>query len=211
MNLNESISKATFPGIQLCLMATNNEDAHAVLKSTLSRCWFPSVVCHSSKDPGIEGVIWIPTGRLTYPEAMRYQAIQLGTSLIASHEIEHQLCMECDADILNPQQWREHWRGYDYIGAPWPKTIAPSASVRVGNGGLALRSKKHAIACWRAAREYSSYLSPVAGDVFWSLVAMKHGLNVPTVQDAIFFSFEYPVEEFPGWKRELSFGYHRAK
>ena len=53
-----------------------------------------------------------------------------------------------DGFIVNPNQWRDDFLKYDYIGAPWPKSndgysyISPKGKqIRVGNS-VSIRSKK---------------------------------------------------------------------
>jgi predicted O-methyltransferase YrrM len=56
--------------------------------------------------------------------------------------IDTDLCMVVHHDgwIINPQNWKEDFLKYDYIGAPWPGKINDNS--RVGNGGVSIRSKK---------------------------------------------------------------------
>lgn len=65
------------------------------------------------------------------------------------NHINTEFCLVVQADgyVLNGQLWREEFREFDYIGAPWPiatdKYIDPFGQhQRVGNGGFSLRSKK---------------------------------------------------------------------
>ena len=65
------------------------------------------------------------------------------------HHINTEFCLVVQADgyVLNGELWREEFREFDYIGAPWPiaadKYIDPFGQhQRVGNGGFSLRSKK---------------------------------------------------------------------
>ena len=55
------------------------------------------------------------------------------------------LVVQYDGYVIHPDEWRDAFLKYDYIGAPWPKDIhfdTDGANVRVGNGGFSLRSKK---------------------------------------------------------------------
>ena len=49
------------------------------------------------------------------------------------------LCFE--TDTLLCRTGIEDYLEYDYIGAPWPENIQINPNVRVGNGGLSLRSR----------------------------------------------------------------------
>lgn len=60
---------------------------------------------------------------------------------------DHCLIVQADGYIIEPGLWSEEFLRYDYIGAPW--RISKDAyldpwgnSIRVGNGGFSLRSKR---------------------------------------------------------------------
>ncbi len=55
------------------------------------------------------------------------------------------LVVQYDGYVIRPNQWRDEFLDYDYIGAPWLKNLhftKDGVNVRVGNGGFSLRSKK---------------------------------------------------------------------
>lgn len=65
----------------------------------------------------------------------------------------HCLIVQADGFVTNHLHWKDSFLNYDYIGAPWPKTVqcvdkfgSPSShefkSNRVGNGGFSLRSQR---------------------------------------------------------------------
>lgn len=56
---------------------------------------------------------------------------------------DYVLIVQTDGFIANPNNWREEFFSYDYIGAPWDDRLQahyPYGS-RVGNGGFSFRSK----------------------------------------------------------------------
>jgi hypothetical protein len=65
-------------------------------------------------------------------------------------ETTHALIIQWDGYIASPLAWREEFRDYDYIGAPWYFRENDAEFARdmhgrwldVGNGGFSLRSKK---------------------------------------------------------------------
>ena len=74
----------------------------------------------------------------------------------------HCLIIQDDSFVVNPDQWNNDFLNFDYIGAPWTKTVSPPwtktvspkeninielVNNRVGNGGFSLRSKKLALVC----------------------------------------------------------------
>ena len=54
------------------------------------------------------------------------------------------LIIQADGFIINPHLWQDEFYQYDYIGAPWPEFYRDfdGKTVRVGNGGFSLRSRK---------------------------------------------------------------------
>lgn len=52
---------------------------------------------------------------------------------------EHFLVFQWDGFIRDPRLWWEGFLDYDFIGAPWPESLA-SPEALVGNGGFSLRS-----------------------------------------------------------------------
>lgn len=56
------------------------------------------------------------------------------------------LTIQYDGYVLRSEEWDNNFLKYDYIGAPWPNRMGfftkEGVSVRVGNGGFSLRSKK---------------------------------------------------------------------
>jgi len=62
--------------------------------------------------------------------------------------IDTAFCLNVQRDgvVIHPEQWKNTFLEYDYIGAPWPihKNFCDQNDVyhRVGNGGFSLRSKK---------------------------------------------------------------------
>lgn len=58
----------------------------------------------------------------------------------------HVLVVQWDGYVVNPEQWKNHFLKYDYIGALWPEYLdfrdAKGRLCRVGNGGASLRSRR---------------------------------------------------------------------
>jgi hypothetical protein len=60
-------------------------------------------------------------------------------------ESEYALIVHNDAYVVRPEEWKNEFLYFDYIGAPWPKNThftKTGKEVRVGNGGFSLRSRK---------------------------------------------------------------------
>ncbi len=64
---------------------------------------------------------------------------------LAPHiETDHYMVIQYDGMPIDPNQWRNEYLDYDYIGAPWP--WGPE-NRRVGNGGFSIRSRRIAELC----------------------------------------------------------------
>lgn len=62
-------------------------------------------------------------------------------------DTDHCLVVQADGYVIEPRLWSEEFLTYDYIGAPWRVSrtayLDPwGKSIRVGNGGFSLRSRK---------------------------------------------------------------------
>ncbi len=146
------------------------------------------------------------------------------------------LVVQDDGHVLNPNIWTDEFLKYDYIGAPWPaskkwnkrwdrygknyskKIKYHSKFNRIGNGGFSLRSKKFL--------EYSTqfnFTEILAEDIFLTLYnydkAKDYGINFPSVETALKFSYETPLRG-KNLKKEkngidldtkLHFGWHGKK
>src|SRR5947208_16273484 len=60
-------------------------------------------------------------------------------SLLAQIDTPHVLLVQWDGYVVNPAAWRAEFLDCDYIGATW---FWHDDSMRVGNGGFSLRSRK---------------------------------------------------------------------
>jgi hypothetical protein len=67
----------------------------------------------------------------------------IANELVNFIQTDYCFTVHYDGFIINPKLWSEDFLKYDWIGAPWVKEapFLPS-NVRVGNGGVSIRSKK---------------------------------------------------------------------
>jgi hypothetical protein len=147
--------------------------------------------------------------RMTYEEAMRYQSRYLGEWL--PDGFTHQLSIETDGFPIHVNKWDDGFLDWDYIGAPWPAAwVRIPGGSRVGNGGVALRSRKFI----DAIRDVQHPPS-LPGDCFWcqhppTLAALDAaGCKFAPLDVAIRWSCEEPIIEFPNWDRRDSFAFHK--
>lgn len=115
------------------------------------------------------------------------------------------LVIQNDGFIINPHLWRDEFLDYDYIGAPWDKNGMRvwKRTNRIGNGGFSLRSKK----LMEFIKNFKFIDYDTAEDVITSLIIEKHNFKYPSVELAVKFSLECPLEDFP-FDLNNSFGFH---
>lgn len=79
------------------------------------------------------------------PIGSRFEYSRFMLRGLAAHvATRHVLCVQWDGYVLDPNNWDPGFLDYDYIGAPWPHF---AGSMRVGNGGFSLRSRRLVEAC----------------------------------------------------------------
>lgn len=108
-------------------------------------------------------------------------------------ETSHALIVQPDGYVLNAHLWDDEFLNWDYVGAPWP-------SGEVGNGGFSLRT-----------REFLLRSKDRAGDDNEDALVCRppiEGMRYAPSDVALRFSYELPVEGYPGWGLGMSFGFH---
>lgn len=123
----------------------------------------------------------------------------------------HMMHIETDGYPLRPELWDPKWLEYDYIGAPWPIHGVYNPTARVGNGGCSLQSAKFRKLLYKY-RNY--YRDGVPSDVWFCQdevllsTLRNHNIKFAPIGEAIKFSYECPVHEFPNWTCDMSFAFH---
>lgn len=131
-------------------------------------------------------------------------------------DTEFALLVQNDGYVVNPEEWREDFLNYDYIGAIWPlpkddfSFRDPYGNIqRVGNGGFSLRSKKLLSIAKQLDLEWKPYFNFYHEDGFYCVHNRKiyedNGCKFAPMEVAKYFSQESFVEENDG---EIPFGFH---
>lgn len=126
------------------------------------------------------------------------------------------LIVQNDGYVVNPDQWREEFLNYDYIGAPWPlpnddfSFRDPEGNIqRVGNGGFSLRSKKLLSLAKELNLEWKPHFGFYHEDGFFAChnrkIYEQHGCKFAPIEVASYFSHEIGIEENYG---KIPFGFH---
>jgi len=99
---------------------------------------------------------------------------------------------------------------YDYVGAPWPKTMEFAGKMQVGNGGLSLRKKSKMLELLKYKyigidnTTYKKHGKYIAEDLFFNGYLVKNvNIHKPSPNKAKEFSVEHIYYENP-------FGIHNA-
>jgi len=127
------------------------------------------------------------------------------TKLADSFNTDFVLVFQDDGFPIHPDNWKNEFYEYDYIGAPWPLYIGwPKENFQVGNGGFSLRSKK---ICTRVQKfpVTTSNEDAVLCSNYKPLLE-KEGFKWAPIDVAKTFAIEFPIDE----KHSLAsvFGYH---
>ena len=126
------------------------------------------------------------------------------------------LIVQNDGYVVNPDQWKEYFLDYDYIGAIWPlpqddfSFKDPYGNIqRVGNGGFTLRSKKLLSLAQELNLPWKSYYGYYHEDGFYCVHNRKiyedNGCVFASIDAASEFSHESSVKENYG---KIPFGFH---
>lgn len=108
-------------------------------------------------------------------------------------------CMSVHHDgwIINPNNWRDEFLKYDYVGAPWSKNchfLPQGEKYRVGNGGVSIRSKK----LMHLAKQYapnSGYHEDTLISHTLRNTLENNGVVFAPLEIAKYFSYELPCDD----------------
>ncbi len=118
------------------------------------------------------------------------------------------LLIHADGYVIHPQNWREEFLNYDYVGAPWPlpkddySYRTPEGEiVRVGNS-VSLRSKRILELPSKLGLEWKSYFGNTNEDGFLCVhnrkILQENGVQFAPLEVAKHFSKEHEIEENKG-------------
>lgn len=124
------------------------------------------------------------------------------------------LTIHRDGFVVHPEQWRNEFLEYDYIGAPWSvEQVGADAEgnpVRVGNGGFSLRSRKLLGVAKKADIPFLPFKESYNEDCLICCanrrMYLEHGCRFAGIDIARYFAHEYAVPETKGIR---PFGFHQ--
>jgi hypothetical protein len=199
-----------------CIDCVNPDLAALALDYSRRGLRFARVVLLSHRRPGAlaDGIEFVAIDRLDYQGYNLFCLRDLHRYI----DTPHVLTIQTDGWILCPWLWRDEFREYDYIGAPWHREKEARLTSRVGNSGLCLRSKRlleataELMTADREAvlrRAHKTILDDITTckELFPEL--RDRGFQFAPVDIAKRFSCEYPNGE-PNFKI-TALGYHAKK
>jgi hypothetical protein len=198
--------KLELPTVTLLIYNPNKDPnlSARVLRKVCNMINFAEVkhLVSSKPDEEVGETIIVPNN--SWVEGQRIQAYRLHEYFDTSH----MLYIETDGYPLRPHLWNPKWLEYDFIGAPWNHV---QSQYTVGNGGCSLQSRK-----WRLLLyKYRGYFRDgIESDTWFCQDEVlrsnlrNNGIRYAPVEEAIKFSYEAPVREFPHWKCSDSFAFH---
>ena len=205
--------KLELPTVTLLIYNPNKNPniSAAVLRKVCKIINFAEVkhLVSSKPDEEIGETIIVPNN--SWVEGQRVQAYRLHEYF----DTTHMLHIETDGYPIRPHLWDSKWLEYDYIGAPWGirgwPTITYNEQYRVGNGGCSLQSRKFRQLLYKY-RAY--YRDGIPSDVWFCQDEVlrsnlrNNNIKFAPVFEAIKFSYEAPVPEYPHWICSDSFAFH---
>jgi len=178
------------PGVTLCCVDTAHPAlALRALRRSASgirfaRTLFLTDRVHAAQDIEV---------RVIAPLASReaYSSFVLKT-LVEHVDTAHVLLIQWDGYVVNPESWRDEFLACDYIGAKW---FWGEPTLRVGNGGFSLRSRKLLSALQDPRIALTGTEDETICRTFRPLLEQEYGIVFGSEQLADAFAFEaaYPI------------------
>ena len=142
-------------------------------------------------------------------------------------DTEYALIVQHDGWALNPENWRDEWLEYDYVGGPTHAALLPNGEYRlqytwhgmdnpiiVQNGGFSLRSKRFLEAPSRYGIMRRQMPDPTMMNEDIQLTCIlrnkmeRLGMKYAPVESAKYFSFEHLGPMHTGMDITKIFGHH---
>ena len=185
------------PNVTLCCIDTANHAlALRALRISSSAVRFARTLFITDRDPGEAGIDFHIVPPITSRDDYSRFVLK---SLLPHITTSHVLLVQWDGYVISPAAWRADFLDSDYLGAKW---FWHNDTMRVGNGGFSLRSRKLLAALQDARIVLTEAEDVTICRAFRPLLEREHGIRFGTENQADAFAFEaaYPVG-FP-------FGFH---
>jgi len=206
--------KINLPNITLVAVAcVRVQETVKAIEKSCSSINFGSVKLITHEEIGSKLFETIQIHKLDYEQYNRFVVYELHKYI----DTVFALIIQDDGFVTGPNQWRDEFLEYDYIGAPWPLPIDTFSYrdpfgnlIRVGNGGFSLRSKKLLSLPTKLNLEWKSYFGFFNEDGFFTChnrhLFEKEGCVFAPIEVAKYFSHESPIPETYGI---TPFGFHK--
>lgn len=190
----------------------NSKDHLKAIKYSSEYIKFAAKKLITSEEISDDEVEIIKVKKMDYEEYSRFLVYDLADYIDTSHA----LIVQSDGYVINPNQWKDSFLDYDYIGAPWPLPTDdfsfrdPNGNIqRVGNGGFSLRSKKLLETAKKLNLEWKDYFGFYNEDGFYCChnrhIYENQNCKYASIEIASQFSQETYLQEMEGI---VPFGFH---
>lgn len=161
--------------------------------------------------------------QITWHKNHPFNSSQEWSRYITNHLDQHfwtdfVILVQADGFALCPHHWHDEFLDYDYIGAPWPRSLFHLRpwwhwwGSRVGNGGFSLRSKKWVHTCATTPGWMNDPRRTFAEDMYFCRVRnaymRRRGCRLAPLPVAMQWSYERPLPEHPEHEMGSAFGFH---
>lgn len=191
--------------------SVKHEENVKALKQSMNGIEFGDVKFISDIKPESlpENVKYIQCEKLDYVGFSRFTFLELWKYI----DTEFSLLVHHDGFIIRPDLWNPEFLNFDFIGSPWPYSETSYLTddgehVRVGNGGVCLRSKKILELPTKLGLELEQRQGFYNDDgnfcVYHRKTMLDNGIKYAPIELAAEFSTEIWI---PGVSRE-SFAFH---
>jgi tetratricopeptide (TPR) repeat protein len=178
------------PGVTLCCVDTANPAlALSALRRSMSGIRFARTLWLTDRPQAAQDI----EVRIIAPLASREAYSRFVLKTLGEYvETAHVLLIQWDGFVVNPEAWRNEFLSCDYLGAKW---FWGDPTMRVGNGGFSLRSRK----LLSALRDPRIVLSGAEDEticrLFRPLLEQEYGIvfGSESLADAFAFEAAYPI------------------
>ena len=206
----------TLSNITLVAVATTEVDeTYAALRYSCRGLRFERVLLLAPfhPEPAAQHIEFVPiTPFADVGEWGRFVVFKLHEYISTNHII----LVHADGFIVHPEQWRESFRSYDYIGAPWPLPCDSFSYrdhfgniIRMGNS-VSLRSRRLLQLPAQLGLSWEADHGYFHEDGFLCVqnrhVLVEQGMRFAPLSEACYFSHEHPIPEIRGIK---PFAFHK--
>ena len=174
------------------LTISGTDDTNMFLEHLRSLCYskkhinFGKIKILSPIKPieGLDDIEYVKIPKLSYEGYSDFIIRELNSYV----DTKYVLIVQSDGFVTNIDKYDASFLTYDYIGAPW-KNIAHYNSIRVGNGGFSLRSKRFLEICQKYCQIHGFNEDHLVC-ITYRNIFLNNGIKYAPLDIASLFSYE---------------------